>query len=233
MWSSRAAGDGCAPSTTSRSPSTPGSMLLLLGPSGCGKTTLLSCLAGLQAADDRHDPVRRRGRRAPRSARPRRLPARGGHHLPGLQPGREPHRGRERRRAAAAAPARHHGARPGAGRRAARVGRSRRLRRPPSRIAVGRRAAARRGGPGAGPGPAPRARRRADRPPRPVQRRRHPATAAPAHQRGSHRGRVDPRRTAGAARRRDDRAGPRASKPTAARPGLVELHDGEVLFRAG
>ena len=40
----------------------PGEFLVLLGPSGCGKTTALRMIAGLEQADCRSDPARRRRR---------------------------------------------------------------------------------------------------------------------------------------------------------------------------
>ena len=40
------------PSTTCRSPSSPGKLVTLLGPSGCGKTTTLRMIAGLEMASD-------------------------------------------------------------------------------------------------------------------------------------------------------------------------------------
>ena len=56
-WSATAP---CRRSAASASPSAPGEQLTLLGPSGCGKTTTLRAVAGLETAECRRDPDRRR-----------------------------------------------------------------------------------------------------------------------------------------------------------------------------
>ena len=73
-----------------------GSLVILLGPSGCGKTTLLSALAGIltpTAGTIAHEPhdlgALRQG--ADRASPPRRR-----RRVPGVQPGAEPRRDRER-----------------------------------------------------------------------------------------------------------------------------------------
>ena len=79
-----------------------GSLVILLGPSGCGKTTLLSCLGGILSptagrikfGDVDVTTLDARGAGE--------VPARhGGHRVPGVQPGAEPDRARERDGAAA------------------------------------------------------------------------------------------------------------------------------------
>ena len=74
-----------------------GSLVILLGPSGCGKTTLLSCLGGIlrpKSGAIKFDGVDVTALERPRAGA---VSARHGRHrLPGVQPGAEPHRPRER-----------------------------------------------------------------------------------------------------------------------------------------
>ena len=74
-----------------------------MGPSGCGKTTLLSVLAGCSPRTAARSPSP--GARSPRcraQSTARAPPAHRRHRLPGVQPGAQPDRGRERDGAAAA-----------------------------------------------------------------------------------------------------------------------------------
>ena len=89
-------------SAASTSRSAQGEMVAIMGPSGCGKTTLLNCLSGLDAIDGGE--VLIEGVAAERDVGPRAhgLPRPAdGLRVPVLQPDAGPHRGRERRAAAA------------------------------------------------------------------------------------------------------------------------------------
>ena len=143
-----------------------GEYVSIAGPSGCGKSTLLSILGLLDSPT--RGPVhaqRQAGGRASTVAARAHPQPRDRLHLPGLQPDRRPHRLRERR--AAAHLPRHAGGRAqeaGAGR-----ARARRHGAPHEALpgaALGRPAAARRGGARGGRRALDPARRRAHRQPR-------------------------------------------------------------------
>ncbi len=133
----------------------PGEMLTVLGPSGCGKTTVLRLIAGLDTPDAGHHRDRwAAGVRCRRIGPARATAGRDG--LPGRRALPAPVRARQHRLRAAARP----GPR-GPGPRAARAHRPARCRRPDAVPAVGRDAAAGRGGPCPGAAAGRRAARRA------------------------------------------------------------------------
>ena len=151
-----------------------GEAVSVMGPSGCGKSTLLHLLGRAGASRRRRAvPGRRTRGRAVGDTVGGLPPPQHRLRVPGVPPGRRADRGGERGAAGAAgrrvAPG---GAAPGDG--AAGTARCGRAGRPPARPPVGRRAAARRGGPGADQRAAGGARRRAHRQPGQPRHRRHP-----------------------------------------------------------
>ena len=148
-----------------------GEYLAIAGPSGCGKTTLLSILGPARLAHRGQLHARRAAGLAAHGVRARAGPEPADRvHLPGLQPDRRPHGVRERR-AAAHLPRHARRGAPEAGAGGARAGRDVAPDEAFPGPALGRPAAARRGGARGGRRPGHPPRRRADRQPRLDQRR--------------------------------------------------------------